>query len=548
MTTDVIALTERMPDTWTLMAGLMSGGPDVAMATHADGAMIQLCDAEGRPLASVEAPMLVRVPGEASRLLGARITGPVWWTEVRAATAAEGGAALAGTIATRLVARLGGRVWPPDAAAADAGSATVREVTATAAPAAAQPAVDVLTERAVVVIQDRPVVAMTAWLSEALRAAVAGDRAFQIVTPPGTRLTLPTRTVLSGLPNRWVVKDGGGGYYDGLSGAELRWQHGEFAPATPTGPAGAGGRAATRTATGSGTPSPSPTPTPTPSPTPVRAPAAAFTAVRPHGESQLALSFRTRLPADDDLLLGGGLEAAWRQLTAGPPAGWGTAEPAGQTWSRSALTAFVRGRAPAPTWLVAVGDGGGERAVLATLRVAVTTGGVEEEVTLAAGYAEGEEPPVEQLHELAAELVARHGLVSMLVQVRPGARADLSVPPSLEPAGVPVAFAVGREEVRTIGVSRARRPPLPIRPRQLGRLDEAGFYYPLPVGADRDTDGAVDGETEGAADADAVGGWAGLERLMSHLAAAQGVQQDAQDIADVPGTANGEGQGGRGSR
>jgi len=493
MTTDVIALTERMPDTWTLMAGLLAGGPEARMATDADGAVVQLCDAEGRPLASVEAPMLVRVPGEAFRLLGVRVAGPVWWTEVRAATAAEGGAALAGTVASRLVSRLGGQVWPAEAAAADGGSATVPDVSATAAPAAAQPAVDVLTERAAVVIQDRPVVAMTAWLADALRAAVAGDRAFQIVSPPGSRLTLPMRTALSGLPHRWVVQDGEGGYYDGLSGSELRWRDGEFA------------------ATG----------------TPVEA----FTGVRPHDESQLALSFRTRLPADEGLTLGGGLEAAWRQLTGALPAGWGTAEPAGQSWSRAALTAYVRGRAPAPTWLVVVGDesaetsagsggvGGAGRAVLATLRVSVTTGGVEEEVTLAAGYGAGEEPPVGELHELAGELAARHGLVSMLVQRRPGARADLSVPAVLEPPGFPVAFALGAEEVRGVGVERARRPPAPVRPRQLGPLDAAGFYYPLP------------------GDADAGGGWAGLERLMSHLAGDGGGRRPAGPGAGFPGAA-----------
>ncbi|WP_059013495.1 DUF6177 family protein [Streptomyces specialis] len=458
MTTDVIALTERMPDAWSLVAGLMAGGPDAAVSVEGDGAVIQLCDPRGRPLASVEAPMLVHTPGEVARLLGAEVNGPVWWTEVRAATAAEGADRLAGAIATRLAVRLGGSVWPPEATAPDGGAAAVTGGATASAPAAAQPAVDVLTDKVAAVIQDRPVVAMTAWLSDALRAATAGGRALQIVTPASARLSLPPRPALGGLPHRWVVRDGEGGFFDGLSGAVLRWVDGAF------------------TATGDGAP----------------APVFAEATARAGGtaDRQLLLSFVTRHRADRELLLGGGLEAAWRRLTGAPPAGWGTAEPAGLPWSREGLTALARARAPEPTWFVVVGRP--DRPAIATLRVTRTTGGVEEDVTLALGHPAGGDVP-DRGHEVAEELAVRHGLVSLLVQSR-RARADLTVPAWLEAPPEPVAFAVGADDVRVVGLENARRAPLAGPPSFLGPAARPGLFFPL---------------------GDA--GWDGFRRLMAHL-------------------------------
>lgn len=108
MTKDVIALTPRMPEPWTVLAGLLSGGPDKLVDTTGEGAVVQLCDEQGRPLVSVEAPLLVQVEGEAERLLGAtppRV--PFWWTEARATTGVPEAERLAGTFAAR-IASLGG--------------------------------------------------------------------------------------------------------------------------------------------------------------------------------------------------------------------------------------------------------------------------------------------------------------------------------------------------------------------------------------------------------------------------------------------------------
>ncbi|MCX4864333.1 DUF6177 family protein [Streptomyces sp. NBC_00257] len=469
MTKDVIALTPRMPDPLTVLAGLLAGGPDKLVGTTGEDAVVQLCDEQGRPLVSIEAPLLVQVAGEAERLLGATAPPvPFWWTEARATTGVEEAELLAGTFAARIATLAGGSAWPPQAARS---LSVVKSegVSVAPTPAAAQPAVDALTDKVAVVIQDRPVVAMTAWLSDAFRAAADAELGLQIVTSPGATLSPAVRNSLSGWPSRWVVQDERDGYYDGLSGAVLRWQHGMFATvesadATPEDPH-----------------------------TPV---AAAYQEVTDTGDRQLAISFRTVHPADDRLVLGGALESVWQELTGQPPAGWGTAEPANLPWSLRRLTDVAFERAPAPTWLVVVGSP--DRPGLATVRVSRTKAGVEEDVTLAFGYGPGEEPPLDALPRVAEVLATRHHLQSMLVQLR-RARRDLAVPPRFEGPGVPLAFVLGAEEVRGMPGDRARRTPLSEPPVQLGPRSRPALYYPLP------------------GDPSDLSGWQDFERLMRHL-------------------------------
>lgn len=469
MTKDVIALTPRMPDHRIVLAGLLSGGPDKLVGTEGDGAVVQLCDQEGRPLVSVEAPLLVQVAGEAERLLGATAPPvPYWWTEARATTGVEEAERIAGTFAARLTSLAGGSAWPREAALS---LAVVKSegVSVAPTPAAAQPAVDVLTDKVAVVIQDRPMVAMTAWLSDAFRAAAEAELGLQIVSPAGTTLSPAVRDSLSGWPSRWVVQDEREGYYDGLTGAVLAWQQGMFATveaadATPDDPR-----------------------------TPV---AASYQEVTDTGERQLALTFRTVHPADDRLVLGGALESVWRELTGEPPAGWGTAEPANLSWSLRQLTDVAYERAPEPTWAVVVGSP--DRPGLATVRVSRTKAGVEEDVTLAFGYGADEAPPVDAVPRVAEVLATRHRLQSMLVQVRK-ARRDLAVPPRFEGPGVPLAFVLGAEEVRQMPGDRARRTPLSEPPVQLGPKARPALYYPLP------------------GDPSDLSGWRDFERLVRHL-------------------------------
>ncbi|WP_326767957.1 DUF6177 family protein [Streptomyces sp. NBC_01591] len=469
MTKDVIALTPRMPDPLTVLAALLAGGPDKLVGTAGEDAVVQLCDDQGRPLVSIEAPLLVQVAGEAERLLGATAPPvPFWWTEARATTGVEEAELLAGTFAARIATLAGGSAWPPEAARSLAVVKT-EGVSVAPTPAAAQPAVDALTDKVAVIIQDRPVIAMTAWLSDAFRAAANAELGLQIVTSPGATLSPAVRNSLSGWPSRWVVQDEKDGYYDGLSGAVLRWQNGMFATveaadATPEDPR-----------------------------TPV---AASYQEVANTGERQLAISFRTVHPADDRLVLGGALESVWQELTGQAPAGWGTAEPANLPWSLRRLTDVAFDRAPAPTWLVVVGSP--DRPGLATVRISRTKAGVEEDVTLAFGYGPGEEPPLDALPRVAEVLATRHHLQSMLVQLRK-ARRDLAVPPRFEGPGVPLAFVLGAEEVREMPGDRARRTPLAEPPVQLGPRSRPALYYPLP------------------GDPSDLSGWQDFERLMRHL-------------------------------
>ncbi|MYQ76644.1 MULTISPECIES: DUF6177 family protein [unclassified Streptomyces] len=469
MTQDVVALTKRMPDSLSVLAGLLAGGPDLRVGTTGDGAVVQLCDDEGRPLVSVEVPLLIQVPGEAVRLLGAEAApegdGPWWWVEARAAAGVDRAEELAGAFAARLTMLLGGRVWPADAPGTTGAARPldVSGITAVPSPAAAQPAVDMLTDQAAVVIQDRPVVPMTSWLTEALRATVESERSLQVVTPPHCTLSLPTRLLLQSTSSRWVVQDERCGYYDGLTGAVLRWQDDAFAP--------------DRREDGQ---------------TPV---AESFTEAGPTGERQLVVSLRTVHRPTADLVLGGALEAAWEALTGAPPAGWGTSEPAGLIWSRRRLTDLAYERAPRPTWLVAVGSP--DRPAVATLQVNRTSDGVEEDITLVLGYGSDEHPPLDALPGLADELVTRHGLRTMLCQLGEGRR-DLNAPPHFERPPLPYSFTLGSAEVTEVGLDTAARTPLKEAPVRVGPGGRPGYYYPLG-----------DGET--------AEGWTALEQLMRHL-------------------------------
>ncbi|MEU4683657.1 DUF6177 family protein [Streptomyces xinghaiensis] len=510
MTQDVVALTPRMPDVKTLLAGLYAGGPDLRVNRAAGGSVVQLCADDGRVLVSLEAPRYVQVPGETGRLLGAEVAsgGPVWWTEVRAVSTSGEAGRLAGSVAGRLTAVLGGTTWPqeaahtevvavpaqPSAPSAEGGSADGVTVNGSGGAAG----VDVLTARAAVVIQDRPVVAATTWLTDVLGAAVRAEREVQILTPPGTRLTLAARTLLARMPARWIVRDEECGYYDGLSGTVLSWrdggedggedQGGRFRPVT----SGPDDRPRIARAFAA----------------PVRAGSASADASVDQGggagvgggERQLLLSLRTVHPATGELLLGGALETAWQVLTGAPPAGWSTAEPVNLPWSRRQLTELARGRAREglPSWITAVGHP--ERPALATVRVGHTPLGVEEHITLALGYAAGEAPPEDSLRELAEALAARHHLATMLVQLR-AARADLTTPAHFEPAPVPVSFTLGADAVHELGLDRALRAPSPVPPARLGPSVRPALHYVLGDGDDP-----------------AVGGEA-LQRLYRHLKA-----------------------------
>ena len=119
MTYDVIALTRRTPDPQAIIAGMRAAGDELRVRQTANGAVIQLCDDQGRPLVSLETPVLVQVPGEIDRLLGPgygdRLGLPVWWIEARAPSGRPEAEALARRFAAELARHLDGLVWPATA-------------------------------------------------------------------------------------------------------------------------------------------------------------------------------------------------------------------------------------------------------------------------------------------------------------------------------------------------------------------------------------------------------------------------------------------------
>lgn len=454
MTQDVVALTQKAPDNQTLLAALYAGGPDLRVSSASEGAAIQLHMPDGVPLLTVEVPLLVQVPGEVTRLLGAGVCAetPVWWTEVRATPAVEEAGRLAGSVAGRLTSVLGGTTWPPNTTHTEVVKVSGHGIQQ--AQADHPLGVDVLTDRAAVIFQDRPAVAATTSLTGLLQLTIGSSRELQIVTPLSARLTLPARTLLTGLPARWVVRDTEGRFYDGLTGVVLNWRDGHFTPTTTTDD---------------------------------DSPHVADTFMAPargaKGDRQLLLTIRTAHPADEHLLLGGTLESCWQLLTGAPPAGWSTAEPVNLPWSARQLTELARMRAgrALPTWLVAVGAT--ERPAIATSRITHTPAGVEEHITFAIGYTAGQTPPLDMLPELAETLATRHRLTSMLTHLRAG-RADLTTPPHREAPPIPLSFTLGPEAGRALGTAVAARVPggQDIRPTCLGAPARPALHYPLGDG------------------------------------------------------------------
>lgn len=267
------------------------------------------------------------------------------------------------------------------------------------------PAADVLTPKAMVVMQDRPVVPFTTWLAEGLRLCGETGRGLQVVTPPESRITMPLRLVLTGPNSRWVVR-ADGGYYDGLSGMPLRWD-GEAFGVDPEARAYA----------------PNYTTPPT---SPIGA--------------QLTVTFRVRHTYDTPV--GGAAEQMCRSLTGEPPGGWGTSEPATTVWRLEDLAEMFSTRVSAALWLTVVGGGGGGRPAVGTMLLSQPAEAVEEAITLVAGYPDPQVAPIASLPTIIGALAAEYSLISCFAQLSPGLT-DLTTAPRWVGPAAPIGLAVG---------------------------------------------------------------------------------------------------------
>jgi hypothetical protein len=301
------------------------------------------------------------------------------------------------------------------------------------------PAVDAVTAKAMVVIQDRVVVSFSQWLADALRVCTESGRGLQIVTPLHSRLSMPLRLVLTGPNSRWVVRDDASlGYYDGLTGVPLHWDGAAFVPVKDA-----------------------------------RDYAPAYT-TRPEDliGAQLTLSFQVR--QDPAAGVGAAVEQLCLSLTGQEPAGWGTAEPAANQWRRDDVAALCRRRAPRATWLTVVG--GGRRAALGTMLLVPAPGAVDETVTLVVGYPPDDRPPVAALPTLIGVLAVEQRLLSLFAQLTPG-RPDLTTEPRWVGSPAPIGMAVGGDMGRMA-------PGFP--GQQIGDLQSPTLWYDLGDGRSQD--------------------------------------------------------------
>lgn len=315
---------------------------------------------------------------------------------------------------------------------------------------AVHPAVDIATAAGAVLIQDRPLVPLSSWVTDVLARCAATGQAVQVLAPHDARLTLPLRLALDGAKTRWVAQEPGDGYYDGFSGLPLTWDGTAFV--------------LDREAA-------------------ARGPSATFLREPPAGLGHhLTVSLQVVHPAAAGLELGGTVERLAGALAGAPPASWGTAEPALSRWSPGEVTALCRRRTPRATYLVFMGphgEGAGDVPRFGgTVRVSRVTSGVKEEVRFAVALPPGAARPLEEIAELAGGL-AGSGLSTLVARWAPG-RTDLTYPARWCGRPAPLGLAVGPAGVAEIGAERALAAGSGGRP--IGDPGEPGLWYPFDDG------------------------------------------------------------------
>ncbi|MFD3684999.1 DUF6177 family protein [Nocardiopsis sp. NPDC058631] len=442
MSYDVVALLAAEPGMIAVSHALRDAGADLSVRPL-DGGVLQLRDADRRALATLEPAQAVESRGEVARLLGpeaaANLPDTCWWAEVRARPDAAGREA-AHRVADGLALRLGGSVWT-----SGPGDFSLWEETG-------HPAVEIEAEEAFVVAQDREVVPLSSWITDAVSANALRGTVLQVVAPRTSRLTYALRTLLTQPMARWVVRDGEGGQFDGVSGLPLRWDrvHG-YVPASHRG----------------NTPEP----------------ADGFLDISPLG-AHLVVDLSVRHGASFAPPLGRAVELVAEHLAGALPAGWGPHEPALAPWERERLVRLVRHRAPRAAVLQFSGplDAGHPFSGCARVSWAPDGERAAERISLAVGYEDEEALPLGSLPHLV-EALAEEGLLDVLHVRRARGRRDVTFEPRWHGLAVPVGMALGPHGVRRAGEEHALTGPL--EGELLGGAGARAIWYPAPGGATR---------------------------------------------------------------
>ncbi|GAA0585275.1 hypothetical protein HPO96_10355 [Kribbella sandramycini] len=320
------------------------------------------------------------------------------------------------------------------------------------------PGVDLITEKVAVVMQDRPVIGMSAWLSDALISAKVEARDIQLVTPKTSRLTYPVRSKLfNGMFSRWVVTTDDGEYFDGLNGVRLKWNGEMFLARTPAEP----GEEA--------------------EPTSDLHPDFVVKEV-PH--CHLQLTVRVRHAPVASLVLGGVAERLFNGLTGGGPSGWSTSEPVTQLWNPTAMTDYCRGRAPSPTWLVLSGQPGPEfKPAVGTLETRRTESGLDETITMSVAQPGLEQPSLEEIGQVVDDVADDYELISAAVVGAFGA-ADGTYQPRFLGMSSPMGIAAGNEAVGTKSVTDLLQVEGVKNAMAIGPAHNPALWYPIGNGQD----------------------------------------------------------------
>ena len=453
----MVALLHDPPGLRGLTEALVAAGPELRVRLVAEGAVIHLFDGSGRLVAAVQAAQRLAAAAEADRILGAEIPDDLpaqpWWVEARALDSGPTGTdtvAVVRRFADSLVGRYGGLVVEPEQRMA----LTDDFLTGSSE----HPAVAALTNTAVVVVEDRPVVPLSTWLLDAVSEYGRAGRFLQLVTPPSARITPALLTLLAMPQTRWVVATDDGRYHDGFLGLPLTWhERHAFVVDEDT--------------------------------LHERGPRPRTAADQPDSPGcHLLVDLKVVHPADAGLVLGTSAELLAERLSGAPPALFGPGEPVSLVWDTAVLTGLCRSRIPAPSWLVFTGlpeavRPDGVRPFSGTLRVKRVAEGVEESVSLTVVHPPGEQPDLSVLPSLVREFAARDVLVSMTVR-RMSGRPDPTYGPWWPAPPAPLGLALGTEGVSALGRERALAAP--VRGVPLGPPMTPSVWYRIGDGTGPD--------------------------------------------------------------